>query len=87
MRKPGVGALGRAAGRILIWQAALERGATHLLIRSDLMGQLRVLIAERGLTQKAAATSGLTWRIGIPLSRKWRTCCVHCGNTTFSRRS
>lgn len=29
--------------------------AAHLLIRSDLMGQLRVLIAERGLTQKAAA--------------------------------
>ena len=31
--------------------------AAHLLIRSDLMGQLRVLIAERGLTQKAAATA------------------------------
>ena len=29
--------------------------AAHLLIRADLIGQLRVLIAERGLTQQAAA--------------------------------
>lgn len=45
----------RGSGNVFADLGFPPEEAAHLLIRSDLMGQLRVLIAERGLTQKAAA--------------------------------
>ena len=45
----------RSSGNVFADLGFPPEEAAHLLIRSDLMGQLRVLIAARGLTQKAAA--------------------------------
>lgn len=45
----------RSSGNVFADLGFPPEEAAHLLIRSDLMGQLRVLITERGLTQKAAA--------------------------------
>ena len=47
----------RSSGNVFADLGFPHEEAAHLLIRSDLMGQLRVLIAERGLTQKAAANA------------------------------
>ena len=45
----------RGSGNVFADLGFPPEEAAHLLIRSDLMGKLRVLIAERELTQKAAA--------------------------------
>ncbi len=45
----------RSSGNVFADLGFPPEEAAHLLIRSDLMGQLRALITERGLTQKAAA--------------------------------
>lgn len=45
----------RSSGNVFVDLGFPPAEAAYLIIRSDLMGQLRVLIAERGLTQKAAA--------------------------------
>jgi len=45
----------RSSGNVFADLGFPPEEAAHLLIRSDLMGQLRALIAARGLTQKAAA--------------------------------
>jgi predicted XRE-type DNA-binding protein len=47
--------LQRGSGNVFADLGFPPEEAAHLLIRADLMGQLRVLIAERGLTQRAAA--------------------------------
>lgn len=47
--------LQRSSGNVFADLGFPAEEAAHLLIRADLMGQLRVLIDERGLTQKAAA--------------------------------
>ncbi len=46
--------LQRGSGNVFADLGFPPEEAAHLLIRADLMGQLRALIAERGLTQKAA---------------------------------
>lgn len=45
----------RSSGNVFADLGFPPEEAAHLLIRSDLMGQLRALIAARGLTQNAAA--------------------------------
>lgn len=45
----------RSSGNVFADLGFPAEEAAHLLIRADLMGQLRALIDERGLTQKAAA--------------------------------
>jgi predicted XRE-type DNA-binding protein len=46
----------RSSGNVFADVGFPAAEAAHLLIRADLMGQLRALISARGLTQKAAAT-------------------------------
>ena len=45
----------RSSGNVFADIGFPPEEAAHLLIRADLMGQVRTLIAARGLTQKAAA--------------------------------
>ena len=45
----------RSSGNVFADIGFPPEEAAHLLIRADLMGQVRSLIAARGLTQKAAA--------------------------------
>jgi len=45
----------RSSGNVFADLGFPAEEAAHLLIRADLMGQLRAVIAARGLTQKAAA--------------------------------
>lgn len=45
----------RSSGNVFADLGFPTEEAAHLLIRADLMGQLRALIDEHGLTQKAAA--------------------------------
>ena len=45
----------RGSGNVFTDLGFPAEEAAHLLIRADLIGQLRELIAERGLTQQAAA--------------------------------
>ena len=45
----------RSSGNVFADLGFPPEEAAHLLIRADLMGQVRAVIAARGLTQKAAA--------------------------------
>ena len=45
----------RSSGNVFTDLGFPKEEAAHLLIRADLMIQLKALIAERGLTQKSAA--------------------------------